>query len=188
MNCPKCKSERISVIDSRPATDLVRRRRKCDDCGARFSTVEIDADFYEVKIKKLQTESAPLDKRVAEIIMVCKGQHDFGAFPTLKSAVVAYIADRCNSPAERITYNSVNKVIWNAALALLDSMSSQRPSAFIRKVKNSLELHNRMSRGARRIDVYEAICVAFQDVPIKDGSIYINGFTEENTQFVYKRK
>lgn len=42
MRCPFCGSENTAVKDSRPAEDntAVRRRRGCDDCGARFTTFE----------------------------------------------------------------------------------------------------------------------------------------------------
>ena len=39
MNCPLCKGE-TDVIDSRPTKNMIRRRRKCQSCGHRFSTVE----------------------------------------------------------------------------------------------------------------------------------------------------
>ena len=38
--CPKCGKE-TRVIDSRDAETGVRRRRVCDDCGYRFTTLEI---------------------------------------------------------------------------------------------------------------------------------------------------
>jgi len=41
MNCPKCKKENTSVIDSRDVDDkTVRRRRKCLRCKYRFTTYE----------------------------------------------------------------------------------------------------------------------------------------------------
>ncbi|MEM9937896.1 MAG: transcriptional regulator NrdR [Pseudomonadota bacterium] len=42
MRCPFCGSENTAVKDSRPAEDntAVRRRRGCDNCGARFTTFE----------------------------------------------------------------------------------------------------------------------------------------------------
>ncbi len=42
MKCPFCESPNTSVIDSREAEDgkIVRRRRECDDCKARFTTYE----------------------------------------------------------------------------------------------------------------------------------------------------
>jgi transcription elongation factor Elf1 len=40
MNCLKCNSN-TSVVDSRPQeTSAIKRRRKCNSCGYRFSTIE----------------------------------------------------------------------------------------------------------------------------------------------------
>ncbi len=46
MNCPKCKSNQVYVVDSRPDKDYFKRRRECMFCGERFSTVEIKAEDY----------------------------------------------------------------------------------------------------------------------------------------------
>lgn len=42
MRCPFCAHENSQVKDSRPAEDgaAIRRRRQCEDCGARFTTFE----------------------------------------------------------------------------------------------------------------------------------------------------
>lgn len=42
MICPQCSSSDIRVIDSRTAKDgrSIRRRRECNQCGARFTTLE----------------------------------------------------------------------------------------------------------------------------------------------------
>ncbi|MCR4278831.1 MAG: transcriptional regulator NrdR [bacterium] len=42
MHCPMCSGSETKVVDSRMATDgtLIRRRRSCDACEHRFSTVE----------------------------------------------------------------------------------------------------------------------------------------------------
>lgn len=42
MHCPFCKAEDTRVVDSRVAEDgaLVRRRRECEKCDARFTTFE----------------------------------------------------------------------------------------------------------------------------------------------------
>lgn len=42
MNCPYCNSNESIVIDkrNRKKTDYIWRRRKCLDCGKRFSTQE----------------------------------------------------------------------------------------------------------------------------------------------------
>lgn len=45
MYCPECHSNNIYAIDTRSrGTNAIRRRRKCLDCGARFSTIEVITD------------------------------------------------------------------------------------------------------------------------------------------------
>jgi len=40
MKCPRCNYEDSKVLDSREATDGIRRRRECLRCGGRFTTYE----------------------------------------------------------------------------------------------------------------------------------------------------
>jgi len=42
VNCPKCGFEESKVVDSRASEpqDAIRRRRECEQCGARFTTYE----------------------------------------------------------------------------------------------------------------------------------------------------
>lgn len=42
MNCPKCHSAKIKVIEKRDVEgeQLIRRRRECESCGFRFTTYE----------------------------------------------------------------------------------------------------------------------------------------------------
>lgn len=40
MRCPYCQSDNIMVLDTNDTHGEVRRRRKCKDCGQRFSTIE----------------------------------------------------------------------------------------------------------------------------------------------------
>ena len=47
MICPKCKSEQVTVYDSRRIFGTVRRRRRCLDCGFRFTTYEVEAKEYK---------------------------------------------------------------------------------------------------------------------------------------------
>ena len=62
MNCPHCGGE-TKVVDSRPNEDSTRRRRECLECKHRFSTVEIDADYYETlkPVDKYALQNALLD-------------------------------------------------------------------------------------------------------------------------------
>ena len=42
MRCPKCSSNDTKVVDSRSPREgsNIRRRRECNECGHRFSTLE----------------------------------------------------------------------------------------------------------------------------------------------------
>lgn len=58
MKCPECKGNQVSTIDSRALDkgNSVRRRKKCEDCGYRWSTYELPKsmfDFYEEQMKRL---------------------------------------------------------------------------------------------------------------------------------------
>ena len=41
MKCIFCRSTKTSVIESRPFDDAVERRRQCNNCNKRFTTVEM---------------------------------------------------------------------------------------------------------------------------------------------------
>jgi transcriptional repressor NrdR len=50
MRCPHCGHTQHRVIDTRDAGEDIRRRRRCDDCGHRFTTYEhVAANLLVVK-------------------------------------------------------------------------------------------------------------------------------------------
>jgi len=50
MRCPHCESDKHKVLDTRSAGDAIRRRRRCESCGLRFTTYEhIAASLLVVK-------------------------------------------------------------------------------------------------------------------------------------------
>ena len=52
LKCPKCGSENGHVVDSRPSeNNTARRRRECNNCGFRFSTIEITIQEYKTMKK-----------------------------------------------------------------------------------------------------------------------------------------
>ncbi|HUI07904.1 MAG TPA: transcriptional regulator NrdR [Verrucomicrobiae bacterium] len=64
MQCPKCRSVDDKVIDSRSSRDgaLIRRRRECLKCGARFTTYE---EIYreKLRVKKRSSQYEEFDRR-----------------------------------------------------------------------------------------------------------------------------
>lgn len=60
MKCPYCGETESKVIDSRPADDgeRIRRRRECLDCAKRFTTYEVVETFPLMVIKKDKSREA----------------------------------------------------------------------------------------------------------------------------------
>ena len=67
MKCPFCGEENTKVIDTRPADDnsSIRRRRKCEKCGKRFTTYEKLETIPLVIIKKDEARE-PYDRSKIE--------------------------------------------------------------------------------------------------------------------------
>ena len=128
-----------------------------------------------------------MELRTAEIIMICKGNHLLGDNLSFKEAIAAYMADRCDCPIEDYNNKIINKTIWNAALDYIDNIKDSNPSAFLRDIEEIYSKHNESSI-LKNVDWYEAICIAFRLVKIKNNERYINGFNQSNTAYVKKRK
>ncbi len=63
MRCPFCAHEDSQVKDSRPSEDgsSIRRRRQCEDCGARFTTFE-RIQLRELTVVKSENRREPYDR------------------------------------------------------------------------------------------------------------------------------
>ena len=74
MLCPKCHHTDTKVIDSRPEREgrSIRRRRECEQCNFRFSTVERVSTGNLMVIKRDGTEEkfSP-EKLEASILVAC---------------------------------------------------------------------------------------------------------------------
>ncbi|MBA3677967.1 MAG: transcriptional repressor NrdR [Sphingosinicella sp.] len=67
MRCPFCSHEDSQVKDSRPTEDgaSIRRRRQCEDCGARFTTFE-RVQLRELTVVKSENRREPFDRAKLE--------------------------------------------------------------------------------------------------------------------------
>lgn len=63
MRCPFCGSEDTQVKDSRPVEDatVIRRRRQCAACGARFTTFE-RVQLRDLLVVKKDERRVPFDR------------------------------------------------------------------------------------------------------------------------------
>ena len=75
MRCPFCSHENSQVKDSRPSEDgaSIRRRRQCEDCGARFTTFE-RVQLRDVNVVKSGNRREPFDRTKLErsIAVACR--------------------------------------------------------------------------------------------------------------------
>jgi transcriptional repressor NrdR len=74
MRCPYCRHADSRVVDSREADDgqLIRRRRACQECGRRFTTVE-EAVLAVVKRSGV-TEPFSRSKIMSGVRKACQGR------------------------------------------------------------------------------------------------------------------
>jgi transcriptional repressor NrdR len=75
LRCPFCSHENSQVKDSRPTEDgaSIRRRRQCEDCGARFTTFE-RVQLRELVVIKSAQRREPFDRSKLErsIAIACR--------------------------------------------------------------------------------------------------------------------
>lgn len=75
MRCPFCAHENSQVKDSRPSEDgaAIRRRRQCEECGARFTTFErVQLRDLTVVKKNGERETFDRDKILRSISIACR--------------------------------------------------------------------------------------------------------------------
>ena len=72
MRCPYCNDDDTQVKDSRPTEDnsVIRRRRSCTQCGARFTTFE-RVQLRDLMVKKRDGKKVEFDRdKLARSIMI----------------------------------------------------------------------------------------------------------------------
>ena len=75
MKCPYCSFEESKVIDSRPADEgeKIRRRRECLKCASRFTTYEMVETLPIIVIKKDKSrESFDRAKLLSGMLKSCE--------------------------------------------------------------------------------------------------------------------
>ena len=74
MHCPYCRHTDTKVLDSRVSEDgaAIRRRRRCESCDKRFTTVEL----MQLTVLKRSGATEPFnrEKAIAGVRKACKGR------------------------------------------------------------------------------------------------------------------
>lgn len=91
MYCPVCRSKDTKVVDSRVASDglSIRRRRECEKCGYRFSTLE-EVELLDIIVVKNngKRESYSREKLIIGLkVALGKRPYTESSFKTLISKI-----------------------------------------------------------------------------------------------------
>jgi len=112
MHCPVCNHEESKVVDSRLTADgtAIRRRRECDACGYRFSTVE-EVELLDVTVIKRdgRREMYSREKLSAGIRKALeKRPHTQEAFRSLINQIESDIAKKTSN---EVTASEIGEII-----------------------------------------------------------------------------
>jgi transcriptional repressor NrdR len=126
LRCPFCSHENSQVKDSRPTEDgaSIRRRRQCEDCGARFTTFE-RVQLRELTVAKSGGRREPFERGKLErsIATACR-----------KRAVAPERIERLVSSIQRQIETSGESEIASAAIGelVMNGLKGLDPVAYIR--------------------------------------------------------
>ena len=126
MRCPFCAHDASQVKDSRPTEDgsAIRRRRQCEDCGARFTTFE-RIQLRELTVVKSADRREQFDRAKLErsVAIACR-----------KRDVPAERIEKLVSSIQRQIETSGESEIPSARIGemVMDGLKAIDPVAYIR--------------------------------------------------------
>jgi transcriptional repressor NrdR len=126
LRCPFCGHDESQVKDSRPTEDgnAIRRRRQCEECGARFTTFE-RVQLRELTVVKKDGAREPFDRAKLErsIAIACR-----------KRAIQPARIERLVSAIQRQVETSGESEISTEAVGamVMDALQALDPVAYIR--------------------------------------------------------
>ncbi len=126
MRCPFCGDTSSQVKDSRPAEDngVIRRRRLCPACGARFTTFE-RIQLRELTVLKKNGRRAPLDRdKLARSIHIAMRKRPID--PERVERMISGVVRQLESQGEtEISSDFIGETVM-AALAEVDTVGYVR--------------------------------------------------------------
>ncbi len=126
MKCPYCGYEESKVIDSRPADDgeRIRRRRECLGCGKRFTTHEVIETVPLIVVKRDKSREAfDRNKLTAGILRACEKR------PVSLNSVEAIVDD-----IESKLQNSLDREVTSMAIGeyVMEHLKNLDEVAYVR--------------------------------------------------------
>src|SRR6187399_576864 len=118
MRCPFCAHEDSQVKDSRPTEDgsAIRRRRQCEDCGARFTTFE-RVQLRELTVVKKTGEREPFDRSKLErsIAIACRKRD---VAPDRVERLISSIQRQLETRGDEVTTNQIGEAVMDGLKAI----------------------------------------------------------------------
>lgn len=136
MKCPYCSFEESKVIDSRPADDgeRIRRRRECLNCGKRFTTHEVIETVPIIVVKRDKSrEVFDRNKLTAGLLRACEKR------PVSIAAIESMVDDIEAKLQNSLDREVTSKLIGEYAMELLknvDEVSYVRLASVYRQFKD----------------------------------------------------
>lgn len=136
MKCPYCSFEESKVIDSRPADDgeRIRRRRECLSCGKRFTTHEVIETVPVIVVKRDKSrEVFDRNKLTAGLLRACEKR------PVSISTIESMVDDIESKLQNSLDREVTSKLIGEYAMELLknvDEVSYVRFASVYRQFKD----------------------------------------------------
>ncbi|HEX2582395.1 MAG TPA: transcriptional regulator NrdR [Dongiaceae bacterium] len=137
MRCPFCGNDDTQVKDSRPSDDnaVIRRRRQCTSCGARFTTFE-RVQLRELMVIKGDGQREPFDReKLLRSMQISLRKRPVDT--ERLERVVNGIVRRLESSGEtEITSKAIGEVVMDA-LASLDEVAYVRFASVYRNFREA---------------------------------------------------
>ncbi|MAT35569.1 MAG: transcriptional regulator NrdR [Ponticaulis sp.] len=152
MRCPFCGSEDTAVRDSRPAEDntVVRRRRSCGNCGARFTTFE-RVQLREITVIKRDGKRTPfVREKLLRSITIALRKRPFE--PDDIDQLVSGIIRRLESAGESEVHSTEIGSLIMEALAELDPVAYVRYASVYRDFKDPSDFAHFIERYALEVE------------------------------------
>ena len=142
MRCPFCGNDDTQVKDSRPTEDnsTIRRRRQCQNCGARFTTFE-RVQLRELSVLKSNGKREPFDRdKLLRSMTIALRKRPVE--PDRLERVINGIVRRLESSGEsEINANLIGELVMDA-LATLDSVAYVRFASVYRNFREAKDFED----------------------------------------------
>ena len=142
MRCPFCDFLDTQVKDSRPSDDgvVIKRRRQCPSCGARFTTHE-RTEMREIKVVKKKGENRPFDSdKILRSIIVATRKRPVTTEQT--DDILSHVLKKLEKFGEgEVTTSVIGQLVMDE-LAKVDEVSYVRYASVYKDFSNAGDFGN----------------------------------------------